>query len=378
MEGGPRVPVRAVMRSVSPAAAVLWPIALFTMAHQIRDTYVSGPGGDLVPVLRAAHAFVHGRAPYDVDAFVYPPSALVLFAPLGVVGLRAGRLLFHLADAAAVVAAVWLLLRYARVRLGSPVAPAIVFAAFITTPVRSTLGLDNVNGLVLLAEVVTLVLLRRGRPVAAGVAFGLGLAVKPVLAPVLVLFLVDRRVRTVVASVAVPCVLSLVALAFTTDLGGFVRDVVPFLLRGNYDANYLINTSLRGAVRILELPSALSYPVRIAAAVAGAAVLVAHRRTNPPDDHRLVEAIGIVMATTFLVFSFSWAYYCIYLLPVFAVLADERSEVDRVRLAALGAAFYLVASPDYLARLGSVRVTAGLVVFVAAFAGRRRSPHPLS
>jgi len=348
------------------------------MVHQVRDTYVSGPGGDLVPVLRAARAFVHGGAPYGVEAFVYPPSALVLFAPLGFVGPHAGRLLFHLADAGAIAAAVWLMLRYAGVRLGSAVAPAVVFAVFITTPARSTLGLDNVNGLVLLAEVAALVLLRDDRPVAAGVAFGLGLAVKPVLAPVLVLLLLDRRVRTAVVAVAVPAALSIVALAVTPALSGFVRDVVPFLLRGNYDANYLINTSVSGAVRILELPGSLSVPARVIAGLGGVVVLVVHRRANPPDDQRLVEAFGIVMATTFLVFSFSWAYYCIYLLPVFVSTAVDDASVDRVRLAALGAAFYLMASPDYLARLGSVRVTAGLALFVATFAGRRRTPVPLS
>jgi arabinofuranan 3-O-arabinosyltransferase len=355
----------------SRAALLLWPIALLTAIFWVRESYVAGDGSDLYPVWQAVKAFLHGGAPYGVEAFVYPPSALLLFAPLGFFGFTGARIIFHVINAACITGSAVLLLRHFRVRWLSPVAPAVMFAVFVSFPVHSTLGLGNVNGPVLLAEAAAFVLLARRKDFAAGAVFGLGLAVKPILAPLLLIFLLDRRFRAAATAVAVPILLSVVAIPLTHDVTGFVHDVVPFLARGNYSSNYLINTSLRGSVRILELPAALGTALRVVALAAGVTGIAIRRRIGGDERIVLAELSGIALATTFLVFPFSWPYYCLFLMPVFVSFADEDSMINGWRLALAGAALYGVASPDLHPRLQSVRVTGGLIALLLSLASVR-------
>ena len=81
---------------------------------------------------------------------------------------------------------------------------------------------------------------------------------------------------------------------------------------------------------------------------------------------RAARLIGVVLATTFLAFSFSWPYYSLFLLPTFVCLASSRFEARGPQLLLFGAALYLLASPDYVGRFQAPRVTAGYFALLAA------------
>ena len=87
---------------------------------------------------------------------------------------------------------------------------------FCTESVINTLVFANINGCILLLEVLFFRWLLDGKVGPqwwAGVAIGLSLVVKPLLAPLLLLPLLNRQWRALVTAVAVPLVFNLAALA---------------------------------------------------------------------------------------------------------------------------------------------------------------------
>lgn len=361
-------------------ALFLWPIAVLTAVHQARDSLVTSTGGDLVPVWRAARAFVERSEPYHVVGFVYPPSALLLFAPLGALSFNQAHLVFHVLNTGSIVMAAVLALRVFGIRPASATAAAIMFALFISAPVRLTLYTENVNGVILAALMFAFSAVISGRWTLAGLVFGLGLAVKPVLLPLLLFPILARQWRGFLTAIALPILLSALVLPFVTDSAKYVTEVVPFLWKGNYPQNYAINTSIAGAVRILDLSPWFASVMRVVTLVAGSTLI--WFRLMAADERTIIAAhlVGLALPITFLVFSFSWPYYALYLLPVFVSFASPHSTLDGSRLMVAGAAAYLIASPDYLARFGSVRITCGYFVLLAALVptpvGRSKAREP--
>jgi arabinofuranan 3-O-arabinosyltransferase len=354
------------LSSFGRGALFLWPIAILTILYQARDTLGPGTASDFIPVWRAARAFLDRAEPYQVMGFVYPPSALLLFAPFGLLGFGLSHLVFHVLNISCIAAAALVSFRIFGVRVTSSMAPAITFALFISAPVRLTLYTENVNGIVLAGAMIAFLCAIEGYWASAGLALGLGFAIKPVLAPLVLLLVFARRRRALFTATAFPAVLSGCAFALLNGGVSYLRDVIPFLWNGNYPQNSPINTSLVGAATVLGLPNAFAIVARSLTLAVGA--LFIWVRLKIAGDERLVVAhvVGIMLTTTFLVFSFSWPYYAIYLLPTFMAVISPGIAAANWRYIVFGVAAYLIESQDYLATFGGVRVTIGYVVLLAA------------
>lgn len=66
----------------------------------------------------------------------------------------------------------------------------------------------------------------------AGAVIGVAVAVKPLLVPVLLLFVFARKWRALGVAVLVPVVVSVLAALVLPDPGAFFTRTLPFLLRG--------------------------------------------------------------------------------------------------------------------------------------------------
>lgn len=346
-------------------ALVLWPIAALAALVQVRQSFqLTGAGSDFYPMWAATRAFVHGEPPYRVEGFVYPPSVLALFAPLGLLSFPNAHATFHLLNAAATTGAVGLTLRLCAIRLTSGLAAAVVLGVFLSGPVWLTLYLDNVNSVVLLLEAAALLAATRNRWTSCGVLLGLSLAIKPVLAPFVLVLVFRRQWRATAVSVVTLLAMIGVTLPAMRGASSFATDVLPFLWHGNYSSNYAINTSLRGAARLLGLPTSFVLVARIA--VTGVAAALWWRLRNVSDPIlRIIHETGVILVATFLLFSFSWPYYALFLLPLFVSLGYHPWSIRALPAAVAGAALYLVATPAFLGRLDSVRITAGYLLLLA-------------
>ena len=131
----------------------------------IHRSYVLTSNGyitdDWAPVYRAVRNFRAGVDIYNehfdqVDPhYLYPPGGTLLMAPFGYIDSEfAARNWFIVLNTVAIIAAACLLVRLFKFRLTSVALPALLAAIFVTESVTNTLVFTNINGCILLAEVL--------------------------------------------------------------------------------------------------------------------------------------------------------------------------------------------------------------------------------
>ncbi len=223
----------AILRSV------LWPIAIMSIIHR---SYVLSSNGyitdDFGPVYRAVSNFRRGLDIYNehfdyVDPhYLYPPGGTLLMAPFGYLPVFASHNWFVFFNTVAMIIAACLLVRLFKFPLSSVALPALLLAMFCTESVTNTLVFTNINGCILLCEVLFFRWLLDGKVIHqwwAGVVIGLSLVVKPVLGVLLLLPLLNKQWRTIVAAIAVPVVFNLAAWPLVADPMNFVERTLPYI-----------------------------------------------------------------------------------------------------------------------------------------------------
>ncbi|WP_307787532.1 arabinofuranan 3-O-arabinosyltransferase [Mycolicibacterium sp. S2-37] len=309
--------IASVLRSV------LWPIAILSVIHR---TFVLATNGfitdDFGPVYRAVSNLRRGLDIYNehfehVDPhYLYPPGGTLLLSPFGFLPEVASRNWYFTLNSAATVIAAYLLLRLFNYTLASVAAPALLLAMYSTESVTNTLVFTNINGFMLLAEVLFFRWLldgRRGHEWLAGAAIGLALVVKPSLAPLLLLPLLNRQWRPLITAVAVPVVFNAVAWPLHTDPMNFITRTVPYIM-GTRD---YFNSSIQGNGIYYGLPPMLILGLRILfllLAIGSLVLLYRFYRTRDPRFWMLTSS-GVLLTASFLVLSLGQAYYSMMLFP---------------------------------------------------------------
>ena len=225
--------------------SILWPIAILLIIHR---SYVLATNGyitdDYGPVYRAVSNFRRGWDIYNehfdyVDPhYLYPPGGTLLMAPFGYLPVDASRWWFESINCAAIIIAAYFLVRLFGYTFSSVAYPALLVAMFCTESVVNTLVFGNINGCVLLLEVLFFRWMLDGKVSHqwwAGVAIGLSLVVKPLLAPLLLLPLLNRQWRALVTAIAVPLVF---------NAGGVAVGRRPDELRHPHAALHLLHPRL--------------------------------------------------------------------------------------------------------------------------------------
>ena len=319
-------------RSGPPSTAmvwrsVLWPVAIMSIIH--RSVVLTANGNitdDFKPVYRAVLNFRQGVPIYNehfdyVDPhYLYPPGGTLIMAPFGYLPFSESRYLFVFVNTVAIVLAAYLLLRMFNRTLTSVAAPALLLAMFCTESVTSTLVFTNVNGCILLLEVLFFRWLLNDPGTTAkrhqwwaGIAIGLALVVKPVLGPLVLLPLLNRQWRAVLAAVVVPAVVNLAALPLVSDPGDFFAHTLPYIL-GTRD---YFNSSILGNGVYFGLPTWLILLLRILFTLLAAGSLWLLYRYYRIRDPRfwLLTSSGVLLLWSWLVLSLAQGYYSMMLFP---------------------------------------------------------------
>jgi arabinofuranan 3-O-arabinosyltransferase len=315
-------------RTSAPSAAtvlrsVLWPAAILTIIH--RSVVLTTNGNitdDFKPVYRAVVNFRNGWDIYNehfdyVDPhYLYPPGGTLIMAPFGYLPFTESRYLFIACNTVAIIVAAYLLLRMFNFTVTSVAAPALLLAMFYTESVTNTLVFTNINGCILLLEVLFFRWLldrRVGHQWWAGVAIGLTLVLKPALAPLVLLPLLNRQWRAVLAAVVVPLAFNLAALPLVRNPGDFFTRTLPYLL-GTRD---YFNSSILGNGVYFGLPTWLILLMRIMVtlmAIGSLWLLYRYYRTRDPRFWLLTSS-GVLLLWSWLALSLAQGYYSMMLFP---------------------------------------------------------------
>jgi arabinofuranan 3-O-arabinosyltransferase len=303
--------------------SVLWPAAILSVLH--RSIVITTNGNitdDFKPVYRAVLNFRYGWAIYNehfdyVDPhYLYFPGGTLLLAPFGYLPFAPSRYLFILINTVAILIAWYLLLRLFKFTLSSVAAPALLLAMFCTETVTNTLVFTNINGCILLLEVLFLRWLLDGRVSHqwwAGLAIGVALVLKPVLAPLLLLPLLNRQWRALVPAFVLPVVFNLAAIPLISDPKDFFTRTVPYFL-GTRD---YFNSSIEGNGVYFGLPTWLIVFLRLlftVLAIGAVWLLTKYYRTRDPLFW-FTSSTGVLLLWSFLVLSLSQGYYSMMLFP---------------------------------------------------------------
>ncbi|CAN5603388.1 glycosyltransferase family 87 protein [soil metagenome] len=315
--------------AAAPAAAdskgflgAAWTLALLSFLVTVLEA-VDGNRYDISVVWRAAGRLIAAEPLYVDGAFLYPPGAALLFAPLAALSVDAAVLTFLVINALLLPLAVVVCLRVLGFSWRGLAAALLLLGLSRTETVRATLALGNVNFAIFLGEACFLLGLVRGRYLLAGVALGITLAVKPVLAPLLLLAVLLRAWKAVGAAVGTAVAVTAVALPFVADRLVFVTEVLPHLV-GNSRVGH--NHSLFALGRLYGLPDAVTITTRLLAlATAGVAVWLLWRWRRVDLGLWACATSGVVLLGTFLAAGLGQMYYAVYLAPLVLTVARPHS-----------------------------------------------------
>jgi hypothetical protein len=157
----------------------------------------------------------------------------------------------------------------------------------------------NINGCILLAEVLFLRWMLDGRVSRqwlAGIAIGLSLVVKPVLAVLLLLPLLNRQWRTLVTAIALPVAFNALAWPLVVDRGNFIHRTLPYIL----STRDYFNSSVLGNGVYYGLPMWLIAALRVGFVVLAAIslwLLNRYYRTRDPLFWMSVDVSAVGNAT---------------------------------------------------------------------------------
>lgn len=315
---------------------ILWPLAILFIIHR---SYVLATNGyitdDYGPVYRAVSNFRRGLDIYNehfdyVDPhYLYPPGGTLLMAPFGYLPVDASRYWFIFFNTVAMVLAAYLLVRLFKFSARSVAFPALLAAMFCTEAVVNTLVFANINGIILLLEVLFFRWMldgKSGHQWWAGIAVGLSLVVKPLLAPLLLLPLLNRQWRVLGTAIAVPVAFNVAAFPLVADPMNFYKQTLPHILLKTRD---YFNSSIAGNGLYYGLPMWLIVLLRIIFAlltVASLWLLYRYYRTRDPLFW-ICTSSGVLLIASWLVTSLGQAYYSMTLFPFLMTVVLRNSVI---------------------------------------------------
>ena len=310
---------RTARTSAEVIKFALWPFAVMMVLNRVFIKAINGfVTDDYRPVYNASFEFLNGRPLYTADFssvdphYLYYPSGTLLIAPVAIIDYELSRWLFIGLNAAAILLAWYLLLRLFKFGLGSIAAPALLLAMFASETVTNTLVFTNVNGCLLLAELVFITLLLARRDLWAGVALGLSISVKPTLAPLLLVAAVRGQWKVFITALGVPLTLTAIAWPLSADPEKFFTRVVPYLA----ETRDYFNSSVGGNGLYYGLPHWLILLIQVVMAAVVAVSLWLLWRYYRHDELFFVTTFsGVLLTASFLLPSLGQMYYSMMLFP---------------------------------------------------------------
>lgn len=315
-------------------AIATWPLAIMGFIHKVflvPHNYT--PTDDFTTVWEALNRFRQGVPVYSEDYattdphYLYSPGGTLLLSPISLIpDFDLGRIFFIFLNGLAMVISLAILTKLFGFSLKGGVWPATTAVLFATESVENTLHFSNINGLLMLAEVLFLFLLIRYRSlfpqVLAGICLGLAITVKPQFAPLLFIPFVRRQFAAVGAGIAVPVFFNIAAIPLMNAPGDYLDKLVPYL----GEVRDYANSSISGVGVYYGAPDGMILFWRGLAAIAVAVAIVLLLRWRDRDPLMWATTTASLLLTgVFLISSLGQMYYSMLLVPMIFTVCRYRS-----------------------------------------------------
>lgn len=260
-----------------------------------------------------------------MKGFLYPPSCALIFRPLAALDRHQAALL----GLVVVALLAWVAVGVAAAGLGFKpwgfVAAITLFLLTFTQAITGELSLENASVLCALGLALFYLLALRGQWTAAGVVLGLSLAVKPLLVAVVLVLVIERRWKALLAALGVPAALNFAGMVLVPHPTEVFAKLPSLLDRSGSGVNF--NSAWVDVARTLALPDGISILLRlVTVALAIAAALLARQRLSDPRL-RLVTTTSALLLGLYLAGTLSEYHFMITLVPLALTAALPGSPV---------------------------------------------------
>lgn len=274
--------------------------------------------------LRAAFAFLSGKSLYSFGDINYPPTTLFLFVPLSFLPIFPGQIIFSLASIASLILAIVLVVKSLNLKLSLKERLFILPLIFLSFPVKWTLGLGQINNLILLLIVLSFYFFRKRKEVLSGVSLGLAGALKITPGLLMICFLINKRFKVFMATVVTLGLLFLssgLVFGFNLISEYFLKVVPGIFCQGSKGIYY--NQAFSGFLGRLTMAERFqslgSLVLVIIIFLIIFSVLKREKNVN-------ALSYSLVISTILLINSFSWQHHFVWLLfPFLTVLGLLKS-----------------------------------------------------
>jgi arabinofuranan 3-O-arabinosyltransferase len=313
---------------VRPLTAAFWTLGVLSLGTGLVPIINGGQGYDTAPLWHAVRALLDGGEVYTAKGagdLLYPPSALLMLLPLGGFSLAWAGRLFFVVDLVTILVATAVLLHLFGLRWRGLAGGIALFGISLAWPVLFTLDAGNVNGPILLGFALFLLAVERGHWTAAGIFLGLTLALKPILAPLLIVVLLYRRWKALLVALAIPGLLSALVLLAAPQARGFFSKTLPLLFHGQNQEIQDVSVSLKSMAERISIPDPVTAGLQVIILALTLVLLWRRWHRDEAEPRRLVELSSIALVGTFLASSFAFPHYGIFLLPLAVSITDPYS-----------------------------------------------------
>ncbi|MFD6105240.1 glycosyltransferase family 87 protein [Nocardia salmonicida] len=300
-----------------------YPLVAPLLSNDVYEVHV-----DFDTFWNSAVALAHGTDIYETPAKLSnlnPPVVSMLLTPFAALDVVTAYRVFAVLTLLMMVGSV--LAVCSELRLRPAVTALATLAVVASSPLYGTLMLGQIYPLLLVGLVAGWIAQRRGRPVLASVLFGIVVALKPSLAPILLLAAVQRRWLPFKAGIAGAAVASLIGVlvAGPSSAVGWLRIAFSAPVPGWVD-----NASLPGLAVRFGLASEIGTALGLAVLVGTLWWCGRHRDRIDPGG----TALWAVLAAALLFSPIAWHNYLMLLWPgVLVLITLGRGEITAMALA---------------------------------------------
>lgn len=304
-----------------------------TLLAPLTSADVIGQHVDFETFWSSAVAVTQGEDIYETHAHLRnlnPPLVSVLLVPFTALDLVTAYRVFIVLMLFMALGSVLAVCR--ELRLRPAVTASVLLAVLAWWPLYGTLILGQIYPLLLTGLVAGWIAQRRGRPVLAAVLFGATVALKPSLAPLLLLAAVQRKWLPFQAGIGAAAVASLLGVlcAGPSSARGWLRIVTAEKVSGWVD-----NASLPGLAVRMGVPAATGMAFGLAVLTGTLWWCGRHRDRLDPGG----TAPWAVLAAALLLSPIAWHNYLLVLVPGVLILIP----LGRAAIAALALTVPIIA-----------------------------------